>query len=446
MFKKNDVVQLTNGESVKIIDLLGEGGQGSVYKVEYKSDIYAFKWYKPNVFSDINAFYSNLKNNIEKGSPSDMFIWPLYLSNIVDGSFGYVMRLCPKDYVEFPLILNARKRFSSFNAMVNAALNITTAFRLLHSKGFSYQDLNDGNFFIKTDTGDVLICDNDNVVGWGKQSGIAGKARYMAPEIARHLEKPNKYTDYFSLSVILFLILFMNHPLEGERAVKVICMRPEVELDLYGRNPLFIFDPKDDSNRPVRNVNNNVIKLWPIFPQFIRELFMKAFSRDAMLTSTKENYQKDKERIIRTRIMDMQWQHALVNLRSCIVNCSKCGKETIIDPQSDSKCIECGDVIKKPFMMSFLKDKYRIPIFPSVKIYKMHINSLSDDFETVCGEINRNPSSPGVWGIKNLDSRAWTVITTDKQDVKLDCNRSMAVLNIEKIMFDEDSEAVVIRE
>lgn len=38
---------------------------------------------------------------------------------------------------------------------------------MLHRHGYSYQDLNDGNFFINPESGDVLICDNDNVMPQG---------------------------------------------------------------------------------------------------------------------------------------------------------------------------------------------------------------------------------------------------------------------------------------
>ena len=37
------------------------------------------------------------------------------------------------------------------------------ALGLFITGGYSYQDLNDGNFFINPQSGDVLICDNDNV-------------------------------------------------------------------------------------------------------------------------------------------------------------------------------------------------------------------------------------------------------------------------------------------
>lgn len=93
------------------------------------------------------------------------------------------MKLRPKDYYEFGQYLLARAKFKSFEAMVNAAMKICEGFKALHLSGLSYQDLNDGNFFIHPETGDVLICDNDNVAPEGVTSGILGKARYMAPEV-----------------------------------------------------------------------------------------------------------------------------------------------------------------------------------------------------------------------------------------------------------------------
>lgn len=81
--------------------------------------------------------------------------------------------------------------------MLAAAMKICEGFRMLHLKGYSYQDLNDGNFFIRPSDGDVLICDNDNVMPQGQKSGIMGKARYMAPEIVAG-GVPDKYSDRLS--------------------------------------------------------------------------------------------------------------------------------------------------------------------------------------------------------------------------------------------------------
>ncbi len=68
----------------------------------------------------------------------------------------------------------------------------------------------------------MLICDNDNVSEYGDNSGIAGKCRYMAPEVVRHEAKPSIHTDRFSLAVVLYKMLFVEHPLEGKRTVSSI--------------------------------------------------------------------------------------------------------------------------------------------------------------------------------------------------------------------------------
>ncbi|GHV49099.1 hypothetical protein AGMMS49546_39830 [Spirochaetia bacterium] len=147
-------------------------------------------------------FYENLENNIKKGAPTNAFLWPEDITEKQGDSFGYIMKLRPPEYVDFSRFLIGKEGFASITAMVNAALRITEGFRELHLKGYSYQDLNDGNFFINPQKGDVLICDNDNVSEYGKNSGIAGKARYMAPEVVLGKSLPGIKTDSFSLGVL----------------------------------------------------------------------------------------------------------------------------------------------------------------------------------------------------------------------------------------------------
>lgn len=87
-----------------------------------------------------------------------------------------------------------------------------------------------------------MICDNDNVAPEGVTSGILGKARYMAPEVVTGKTMPNKYTDRYSLSVVLFLLFYANHPLEGARVLACPCMTETYEKKFYGSEPIFIYD------------------------------------------------------------------------------------------------------------------------------------------------------------------------------------------------------------
>lgn len=177
--KNNQRIPLEIGGSCTVKRELGRGGQGIVYLVDLNGKDMALKWYT-SIPSE--AFYRNMQKLIDRKPPLDAFIWPLYLTKRKDGQFGYIMKLRPDGYYEFGQYMLARQQFANFYAMLNAAMKICEGFRYLHLDGFSYQDLNDGNFFIRPSDGDLLICDNDNVSPYGTQSGIKGKMRYMAPE------------------------------------------------------------------------------------------------------------------------------------------------------------------------------------------------------------------------------------------------------------------------
>ena len=206
--KINSTLKLTTGEEILVNEMLGEGGQGIVYKVIYQQKEFALKWYSKGVGENAERFYENIKRNIEKGSPAPTFLWPIALTEIQEEKyFGYVMGLRSSEYTDFDLFLLNRVQFKTFSAIVNAALQITASFRKLHNLGLSYQDLNDGNFFINPENGDILICDNDNVAPDGWNLGIQGKPKYMAPEVVNATKLPDTFSDRFSLAVILFMLL-----------------------------------------------------------------------------------------------------------------------------------------------------------------------------------------------------------------------------------------------
>lgn len=324
--KLGEKIKLTNGLQATIIKELGRGGQGIVYLVDLDGTKMALKWY---LHAPDNQFYKNLEENITKGAPSDAFLWPEYLTVKQKESYGYVMKLRPQGYYEFGKYLLARVQFNSIEAMLNAAMMICEGFMKLHLNGYSYQDLNDGNFFIHPDTGDVLICDNDNVMPQGSQSGILGKARYMAPEIVLGKNMPDKYSDRYSLSVILFLLFYGGHPLEGKKVLSCACMTESYEKKFYGSEATFIYDDTKTDNRPVRGVHNNVINFWPAFPAILRDTFKQEFCEEKLHNPM-------------TRMIEAKWQKIIQSLRDCLVVCPKCGDETFIENTNNMKCVSCG--------------------------------------------------------------------------------------------------------
>ena len=390
-------ITVVDGSKLEILEKLGEGGQGIVYKVKWNNRNLALKWYFSDKLKDRVKFYKNIENNIKKGSPTENFLWPLELTEEEEGSFGYLMKLRPKEYKDFSRFLLAKEKFTSIEAIINAALQITTAFRSLHSKGFSYQDLNDGNFFVNPKTGDVLICDNDNVSEYGSNLGIAGKCRYMAPEIVLSKKVPDLHTDRFSLAVVLYLLLFLNHPLEGARTM-CPCLTEEKEKKFYGSKPLFVYDPNDDTNRPVKGVHINELRLWPIYPTFVRKAFETAFSQESMIGADQEH-----------RLMEKDWQNVFIKLRDIIVHCTKCNNETFYIPNlSSNKCLNCGKSIDNSLILSI--KKYRVILEVNKKIYTCHTIYDSDDYKEITGTVVSSKNNISILGLRNDSAQTWEVI------------------------------------
>ena len=90
--------------------------------------------------------------------------------------------------------------------------------------------------FFDPDTGDVLICDNDNVSANGiDNSSVYGTPRFMAPEIVMGQAKPSRNTDLYSLAVLLFYMFMMGHPLEAKLEAEIKCMAIHPMNTLYGK-------------------------------------------------------------------------------------------------------------------------------------------------------------------------------------------------------------------
>lgn len=419
-------IKLLNGRTCIVDRELGRGGQGIVYLVDYCGGDYALKWYTKDYSSD---FYENLKNNAIAGAPSNAFLWPLTVSEMQYGSFGYVMKLRPRGYRDFGDFMLAKTRFSSMAANINAAINICDAFQRLHIRGLSYQDMNDGNFFINPRNGDVLICDNDNVAPDRTNLGIIGKAGYLAPEIVDRKTMPNRYSDYFSMAVILFILFYYNRPFEGKKFTDCSCMTEDLEKDLFGHNAVFIMDPLDDSNRPVPGLHTNVLRRWGLLPKALEELFIRAFSKQSILYPAK-------------RVIDREWMTFMIQLRSMLGKCPHCGEETFFDPDSSAlSCIDCERPISKPMTLKI--DKYRIPLFEGQHIYNVQL-PIDGDTNAVVGEVVTN-SVTGRLGIKNYSSFNWQALDPVGDIHNITPESGMPIKNEMKVKFKMGINGLIIR-
>lgn len=431
ILRKKIPIDTVGGDAI-IITELGKGGQGTVYKVKFADKEYALKWYHK---APSNEFYKNLKNNISKGSPNDNFLWPKYLTKKNKGNFGYLMDLRSPEYKDFGSFLLAKTHFKSVDAIINAALNICQGFRELHNKGYSYQDLNDGNFFINPENGDVLICDNDNVAPFGSNMGVLGKCRYMAPEVVMREKTPDVQSDRYSLTVVLFLLFFNNHPLEGEKIANVACMTEKNEKIYYGSNALFIYDIDNDSNRPVSYIHKNVIRLWPAFPEYVRGEFTKQLSQDLLKNPSKRQTEKE-------------WiNNVLLKMKNELSLCPKCATELFINTQKSESQVQCTNSKCKhafnrpPIIQS---GKHNFVIYKNKLFFEYLVNKDSLNFKDQVGIIVESVKRPGIFGLKNQSKNNWVLTTKSGENKNIEPDGTCPLLVGNIINFGNGTVAKII--
>ncbi len=421
------VTQTSSGASCAIERLLGGGGQGEVYQATIGGSPVALKWYFPHTATPQQR--SGLESLIKMGPPNARFLWPLDLAttSAVDG-FGYVMPLRPARFKGI-LDLMTRRVEPSFRPLATAGFELADSFLQLHSRGLCYRDISFGNVFFDPDTGEVMICDNDNVtVNGDPNTTILGTARFMAPEIVRGEALPSTQTDLFSLAVLLFYMFCLHHPLDGAKEAQIHAFDAPAQRQLYGFEPVFVFDPNNASNRPVPGYHDAVLNFWPIYPQFLKDLFVKAFT-DGI---------RDQQH---GRVAEGIWRGAMIRLRDSIIYCANCGMENFYDADAlrasggrPSPCWACSRVLRLPPRIRI--ERNIIMLNHDTQLFPHHTdNRRPYDFSKPSAAVARHPSDPNIWGLRNLSSDRWVSTTAQGEMHDIDPGRSITLAVGTKVNF-----------
>ncbi|MDW7761996.1 MAG: serine/threonine protein kinase [Acidobacteriota bacterium] len=390
----------------RVGDFLGSGGQGEVYRVTRGNEALALKWYDPEYLRRDPGLIPRLDRIIAAGPPSDRFLWPLERVTVsgVLGE-GYLMPLREPRFRGLSELMRRRIE-PSFRVLATAGFELAHNYLQLHAKGFCYRDISFGNVFFDPKSGEIRICDNDNVDVDGQAGHIEGTMRFMAPEIIRGESGPCIETDLFSLAVLLFYLLVVHHPLEGERELRIRCLDMAAMRELYGMNPLFIFDPHDPGNRPVAGSHDNALAFWPLYPRWLQELFARSFGDLRRCRSGR-------------RVRESEWRRAMVVLRDAIVYCSACGAENFFDAATGKStghrpgyCWSCRRKIMLPAFVKIGSDAAALN--HDTVLYPHHlVRGRLYDFSMPAARMERHPSEKNLWGLKNLGPDKWTAVQPD---------------------------------
>ena len=401
----------TSNRQVVITRTLGEGSQGVVFEArDDRGEHLAVKWYYEHTATESQREAIGLL--VERGSPSDRFLWPSELLSArgVVG-FGYAMPLRPADYGSLSELLVGRLDMP-FRSVCRLCLELAHSFLLLHAQGLCYRDISFSNVFFDPGSGIPLVCDNDNVgVDGVSPAAVLGTRRFMAPEIVRHEALPSTQTDLYSLSVLLFYILMMGHPLLGKRELEFECWDDNAESILFGKEAHFIFDPDDDCNRPVRELHASVVRYWELYPEFLRAHFVHAFTRG--LTDP-----------VNGRVRESVWRVALARLHDTIVECASCKRENFVTVDTPSKCWACGDALRPAGICRV--NGAAITLGRGARIMGHHLHR-DYDYRTVVGEVVAHPDRPDVLGMQNRTETRWEAHLPNGEVHGVDPGRSVRV-------------------
>lgn len=384
---------------------IAQGGQGEVFAVRENGQPLALKLYfEKNATPEQRQIIQEL---VQSGPPETRspgsFIWPTKLVELPDGKrFGYLMPLIDMSrYITLAHIESGRVRHPGYETLIRYCCRLAECFRDLHIEGLCYRDISKYNVMFSPETGDVVICDNDNIVinkhGPGK---ISGTTQFMAPEVILHKARPSTATDHHSLSILLFMTLFGGNPFHGIMEHGIHIFDRNAAEYLYGHKPVFVFDPHDSSNRlPDLPGYRHVKTQWMIFPEDIRRLFIRAF------TSGLRNPAD--------RVTDVEWMSAFTKLLGRLHVCT-CGAENFWEParKEQRRCWNKSCAVNYPGKL-VIGDKSSVLIKSGQQITSLHFGEKAASKSV--GKIVPHPSAASTFVLQNTTEAPWVATSGSKQ-------------------------------
>jgi serine/threonine protein kinase len=393
-----------SGIELEVIKKLGEGTQGEVYLVEGPDGYQAVKWYKSEqaTAEQRAAVLYLVRTGPPFGAAGKRFIWPRDLvTRTGSAQFGYLMnRIDTRRFAELGECWAHIKPVPNFSALCEISYQLANSYRALHLSGHCYRDISAGNLMFDPVTGDILICDNDNVgVNRQSRSQVWGTMEYMAPEIIRGEKDPSTQTDLHSLAVLLFYLWVWHHPFHGEMEYRFHCWDIPAKKKVYGESPVFVFDPHNASNNLPKDPDYTTAReRWEYCPRDVRETFIRAFT-DGL---------KDPDR----RVTEGEWQTLFSRMKDSIMICPHCHAENFLGGTGESiSCWHCHNLLPFPPVVVIRRTggEIRLSLSLGTTIRRRHITTSSqqEDGAEIIGTIVPHPAIAGAAGIRNNTSFPW---------------------------------------
>ena len=217
----------TSGMSIagkyKIIEEIGRGGMGVVYKAEdikLKRTV-ALKFLPPELNQDKEAKQRFIQEAQAAAALNHPHICTIHEVDEADGQTFISM-----EYIEGKTL---KERLASGPIHIHEAIDIATQVALglqkAHKKGIIHRDIKPANIMINEDgqakISDFGLAKLSGMADLTKASTIMGTVAYMSPEQAKG-EAVDHRTDIWSLGVVIYELLSGKLPFESERETSIM--------------------------------------------------------------------------------------------------------------------------------------------------------------------------------------------------------------------------------
>ncbi|MBA3315572.1 MAG: serine/threonine protein kinase [Planctomycetaceae bacterium] len=208
----------------ELLDKLGEGGMGVVYRARYvKNDkIVAVKLLPASITDE------TLLARFEREMQLLRTLRHPHIVHTFGGKCEGDLRFYAMELIEggnIDDLLRDRKKLS-VDTTVAYALQMCSALAYAHDKGITHRDIKPGNFLLTkdgtlklADFGLATVAAANKLTATGKTMGTF---RYMAPEQIRGKPEPCPQTDLYALGIVLFEMLTGKVPFDAETPAEVL--------------------------------------------------------------------------------------------------------------------------------------------------------------------------------------------------------------------------------
>lgn len=360
VFEPGHVLQSLQGKEIRIETLLAREDRDGVYSIVHDGEKKLLRWYgagrEPE---ELDRLREQLREKMDRGNPGKAFFWPEDLTDLTEEGFGYVTDPEPEKTVTFQELREGKFSFSGWSERLRASIRLVEAFSGLHRLGFCFRDFSgelvfspDGNALRFPETGELVPID-------GKQAAES-PSPYHAPEV-REGGNPGLETDRYAMAAWLFFLLCQGHPLEGRR-LQVPLLTEEEERAVYGLDPVFVFDPERQENRPHPLLQPGVEERWNRLPAYTQNLFCRAFGQDAMKAPE-------------LRPGETEWLKCLCRMKNDRIGC-ECGNVLFAANRKICTCNRCGKPVKVTARL--VLPEYAMPAEKGLSIHRCQLGDCPE--------------------------------------------------------------------